>query len=75
MLDTVPNNVNLTDEITLLPAKVNDGQLYFEKSHLVFKASLRVRSSFHDTDSIQTDIHNLFISSSNLSTQTPVPTA
>ena len=43
MINTVPSNVNLSDEITLLPAKVDGGRLAFEQSQLVFKASLRVR--------------------------------
>ncbi|KAF8809049.1 L-ascorbate oxidase [Phlegmacium glaucopus] len=51
MLNTVPNNVNLTDEITLLPAKVNDGQLYFEQSQLVFKTSLRLIQPINTTAS------------------------
>lgn len=42
MLDTVPAGVTLTDEITLLPAKVNGVQLSIEKQKLVFKASLRL---------------------------------
>jgi len=46
MLDVVPNGVTLTDEITLLPAKVTSAQLTFEKGNLVFKASFRVR--FYD---------------------------
>jgi len=46
MLDVVPNGVTLTDEITLLPAKVTAAQLTFEKGNLVFKASFRVR--FYD---------------------------
>lgn len=44
MLNTVPSNVQLTDEITLLPVKVKGGNLAFEQSQLVFKASLRVCS-------------------------------
>lgn len=46
MINTVPSNVNLSGEMTLLPAKVNGGQLVFEHSQLVFKASLRVGSLF-----------------------------
>lgn len=42
MLDTVPADVTLTDEITLLPAKVKGVQLSIEKQKLVFKASLRL---------------------------------
>jgi hypothetical protein len=45
MLDTVPAGVTLTDEITLLPAKVNGVQLSIEKQKLVFKASLRVNTT------------------------------
>lgn len=44
MINTVPHFVNLTDEITLLPAKVDSAQLVFENSSLVFKASFRVWS-------------------------------
>lgn len=43
MLDVVPQNVTLTDEITLLPAKVNNAQLTFEKNQMVFKSTFRVR--------------------------------
>lgn len=46
MLNTVPSNVNLTDEITLLPVKVKNAYLAFEQSQLVFKASLRVCSFY-----------------------------
>ncbi|KAF8163594.1 L-ascorbate oxidase [Crassisporium funariophilum] len=49
MLDTVPKDVTLTDEITLLPAKVNGGQLSFEKNQLVFKASLRLTQPTNTT--------------------------
>jgi hypothetical protein len=42
MINVVPSNVTLTSEITLLPVKVHDVQLSFEKSNLVFQASLRV---------------------------------
>jgi len=47
MLDVVPQGVTLTDEITLLPAKVNNAQLTFEKNQLVFKSTFRVRSIFY----------------------------
>lgn len=43
MIDVVPHNVTLTDEITLLPAKVNNAQLTFEKNQMVFKSTFRVR--------------------------------
>lgn len=43
MIDVVPQNVTLTDEITLLPAKVNNAQLTFEKNQMVFKSTFRVR--------------------------------
>lgn len=43
MINVVPHGVSLTDEITLLPAKVHDVQLTFERNKLVFKSSLRVR--------------------------------
>lgn len=59
MIDTVPSNVNLTDEITLLPAKVDGGQLAFERSQLVFKASLRVCSFLYIFNSFQIDFYNL----------------
>lgn len=42
MLNVIPHGVTLTDEIKLLPAKVHDVQLSFERSKFVFKASLRV---------------------------------
>jgi len=42
MIDTVPRGVTLTDEITLLPAKVTAAQLTFEKDKLVFKTSFRL---------------------------------
>jgi hypothetical protein len=44
MLDTVQTGVTLTDEITLLPAKVAAAQLTFEKNQLVFKSTFRVSS-------------------------------
>ena len=43
MLNVVPTSVNLTDEITLLPAKVTYAQLTFEKQQFVFKTNFRVR--------------------------------
>jgi hypothetical protein len=45
MINTVPSNVSLTQEIILLPVKVHDVQLTFERSKFVFKASLRVSAT------------------------------
>ncbi|KXN91499.1 Putative L-ascorbate peroxidase 6 [Leucoagaricus sp. SymC.cos] len=42
MLNTVPHGVSLTDEITLLPAKVWGVQMTIEQGQLVFKANLRL---------------------------------
>ncbi|KAF5358167.1 hypothetical protein D9756_001335 [Leucocoprinus leucothites] len=42
MFNTVPHGVSLTDEITLIPAKVWGVQLTVEKDQLVFKANLRL---------------------------------
>ncbi|PPQ63257.1 hypothetical protein CVT24_006782 [Panaeolus cyanescens] len=42
MIDVVPKDVTLTDEIKLLPVKVGYAQLAFEKGQLVFKTSLRL---------------------------------
>jgi hypothetical protein len=42
MLNLVPSGVTLTDEITMLPAKVSTAQLTIERGILVFKTSLRV---------------------------------
>ncbi|KAF8077707.1 L-ascorbate oxidase [Lyophyllum atratum] len=42
MINVVPHGVVLTKEITLLPAKVHDVQLTFERSVFVFKASFRL---------------------------------
>lgn len=44
MLDTVQTGVTLTDEITLLPAKVAAAQLTFEKNQMIFKSTFRVRA-------------------------------
>ena len=44
MINTVAQGVTLTDAIQVIPAKVHDVQLTFEKSALVFKASFRVRN-------------------------------
>lgn len=45
MLNTVPSNVILTEEIDLLHAKVFNVQLTLQRGDLVFKASLRVCDS------------------------------
>ncbi|RDB21102.1 hypothetical protein Hypma_011861 [Hypsizygus marmoreus] len=42
MINVVPHGVVLTDEITLIPAKVHDAQLTFEREKFVFKAGLRL---------------------------------
>jgi len=42
MINVVPNSVNLTDEITLLPAKVTYAQLTFEKNQFVFNTNFRL---------------------------------
>ncbi|KAG5645579.1 hypothetical protein DXG03_005717 [Asterophora parasitica] len=42
MINVVPHGVTLTNEITLLPAKVHDVQLTFEKGIFVFKAAFRL---------------------------------
>ncbi|EAU88828.2 hypothetical protein CC1G_01201 [Coprinopsis cinerea okayama7 len=42
MLNVVPSNVVLTEEITMLPVKVTDAHLTIENEQLVFKASLRI---------------------------------
>lgn len=44
MINTVPAGVTLTEEITLLPAKVYDAHLGIDQDKVIFKASLRVRS-------------------------------
>lgn len=52
MINTVPSNVTLTNEIALIPAKVSAVQLTVENNQMVLRASLRVscltsnRSSF-----------------------------
>ncbi|KAG6852947.1 hypothetical protein C0991_007957, partial [Blastosporella zonata] len=45
----VPHGVTLTDEITVIPAKVHDVQLTFEKSIFVFKASFRLQQAINST--------------------------
>ncbi|KAF5381072.1 hypothetical protein D9615_004174 [Tricholomella constricta] len=42
MINVVPHGVVLTNEITLLPAKVHDVQLTFEREKFVFKAAFRL---------------------------------
>ncbi|KDR69064.1 hypothetical protein GALMADRAFT_230872 [Galerina marginata CBS 339.88] len=42
MLDTVPSNVTLTDEIKLLPAKVTNAQITVNNSQLLFYTTLRL---------------------------------
>ncbi|KAL9715391.1 hypothetical protein Ac2012v2_002054 [Leucoagaricus gongylophorus] len=42
MFNTVPHGISLTDEITLIPAKVWGVQLTIEKGQLVFKANIRL---------------------------------
>ena len=46
MLNLVPSGVTLTDEITMLPAKVSIAQMTIERGILVFKTSLRVSSIY-----------------------------
>ncbi|TFK42304.1 L-ascorbate oxidase [Crucibulum laeve] len=49
MINTVAHGVTLTDEITLLPAKVTLAQLTIEQSKLVFKSSLRLTNPINGT--------------------------
>ncbi|PPR01093.1 hypothetical protein CVT26_015999 [Gymnopilus dilepis] len=49
MLNVVPTSVNLTDEITLLPAKVTYAQLTFEKQQFVFKTNFRLTQAINTT--------------------------
>lgn len=46
MLNTIPRDVTLTDEITLLPAKAWGVQLTIENNQLLFKSNLRVRTNY-----------------------------
>jgi len=48
MLNTVPRDVSLTEEITLLPAKVWGAQLTIEHNQLVFKTNLRLTQPIND---------------------------
>ncbi|KAG6880275.1 hypothetical protein C0992_001844 [Termitomyces sp. T32_za158] len=45
MINTVAHGVTLTEEIQVIPAKVHDVQLTFEKSNLVFKAAFRLQQN------------------------------
>ncbi|KAG6877011.1 hypothetical protein C0993_011072 [Termitomyces sp. T159_Od127] len=45
MINTVAHGVTLTEEIQIIPAKVHNVQLTFEKSTLVFKASFRLQQN------------------------------
>ncbi|KAF8660614.1 hypothetical protein AX16_001593 [Volvariella volvacea WC 439] len=49
MINTVPSNVNLTEDIALLPVKVSNVLLTIERDQLVFKASLRLSQQLNDT--------------------------
>ncbi|TFK42386.1 heme peroxidase [Crucibulum laeve] len=49
MLNMVPKGVTLTEEITLLHAKVSNAQLTLEKEVLVFKVSLRLTQAINTT--------------------------
>jgi hypothetical protein len=46
MLNTVPRDVTLTEEITLLPVKVYNVGLTIDRQKLVFKVSLRLTKEF-----------------------------
>ncbi|KAF9479298.1 L-ascorbate oxidase [Pholiota conissans] len=56
MLNTVPEGVTLTDEITLLPAKVSAAQLTIEKSQLVFKSTFRLTQKINTTASANRNV-------------------
>lgn len=49
MLDVVPRGVTLTDEITMLPAKVKNAQIVIERGQLVFKSTFRVAETTSTT--------------------------
>ncbi|KAG5638972.1 hypothetical protein H0H81_008192 [Sphagnurus paluster] len=49
MINVVPHGVVLTDQITLLPAKVHDVQLTFERNVFVFKSSFRLLQALNAT--------------------------
>jgi len=42
MIDTVPSDVTLTDEIAVLPAKVSSAYITVVKDKLIFETLLRV---------------------------------
>lgn len=60
MLDVVPQNVTLTDEITLLPAKVNNAQLTFQKNQLVFKSTFRLTQPTNTTANAKRNVTMLW---------------
>lgn len=47
MINVVPSNVQLSEEITMLPVKVTNVGLTIDGDVLVFKATLRVRDYSH----------------------------
>ncbi|KAH0583581.1 Putative L-ascorbate peroxidase 6 [Termitomyces sp. J132] len=49
MVNTVAHGITLTDEIQVIPAKVHDVQLTFEKGTFVFKASFRLQQNITAT--------------------------
>jgi len=60
MINVVPSNVSLTDEITLLPAKLDDTQLTIEKNQLVFKTALRLTQAINGTVNSQRTVRMLW---------------
>lgn len=52
MINVVPTSVNLTDEITLLPAKATYAQLAFEKNQFVFKTNFRLTQPINATANV-----------------------
>lgn len=56
MIDNVPDNVVLTEVITLLPAKVAEAYITVIRSQLLFKTTLRVRDRFLLSDPIYDDL-------------------
>ncbi|KAH6895008.1 L-ascorbate oxidase [Coprinopsis sp. MPI-PUGE-AT-0042] len=51
MLDVVPRGVTLTEEITMIPAKVKNAQITIEKDQLVFKSTFRLAQPTNKTAS------------------------
>ncbi|KAF9532211.1 L-ascorbate oxidase [Crepidotus variabilis] len=49
MIEVVPKDVTLTDEITLIPAKVNSAALSYENKKFVFKTELRLNQALNQT--------------------------